>query len=96
MNIALDYSWSCKDEEWQQDYCKRLQNFLFAKGVDKFEDQFNPDGTARQRIMGAGGYQTLRHSLGWVATTAAASLMSTQAKELEICRWSMECKTRTI
>ena len=80
MNIALDYSWSCKDEVWQQEYCNRLQNFLFAKGVDKFEDQFNVDGTARQRIMGAGGYQTLRHSLGWVATTGAASLMSTQAK----------------
>ncbi len=80
MNIALDYSWACKDKEWQQDYCKRLQNFLFARGIDKFEDQFNPDGTARQNIMGAGGYRALRHSLGWVGTTAAASLMSTQAK----------------
>ncbi len=80
MNIALDYSWACKDKQWQQDYSRRLQNFLFARGIDKFEDQFNPDGTARERIMGAGGYRTLRHSLGWVSTTAAASLMGTQAK----------------
>jgi oligosaccharide reducing-end xylanase len=80
MNMALDYSWACKDKQWQQDYCTRLQNFLFARGIDKFEDQFNPDGTARQYIMGAGGYRTLRHSLGWVSTTAAASLMGTQAK----------------
>jgi oligosaccharide reducing-end xylanase len=80
MNIALDYSWACKDKQWQQDYSRRLQNFLFARGIDKFEDQFNPDGTARERIMGAGGYRTLRHSLGWVSTTAAASLMGTQEK----------------
>jgi oligosaccharide reducing-end xylanase len=80
MNIAMDYSWYAKDKAWQQDYCSRLQNFLFARGVDKFEDQFNPDGSARERLMSAGGYQTLRHSLGWVSTTAAASLMSTQAK----------------
>ena len=80
MNIALDYSWSCKDIEWQQDYANRLHNFLYARGIDTFEDQFNPDGSARERIMGAGGYRSLRHSLGWVGATAAASLMSTQAK----------------
>ena len=80
MNIAMDYSWFAKDQEWQQDYCKRLQNFLFCKGVDKFEDQFNLDGTPPDFIMGAGGYRTLRHSLGFVATAAAASIMGTQAK----------------
>lgn len=80
MNIALDYSWACKDIQWQQDYINRLHNFLYARGIDTFEDQFNADGTARQNIMGAGGYRTLRHSIGWVAATAAGSLMSTQAK----------------
>jgi oligosaccharide reducing-end xylanase len=80
MNIALDYSWSCKDMEWQQDYCRRIQNFLFSRGIDKFEDQFNLDGTLPQWVLPAGGYQTLRHSLGLVATSGAASLMGTQAK----------------
>lgn len=80
MNVAMDYSWYAKDKAWQQEYCNRLQDFLFARGVDKFEDQFNPDGSARERLMSAGGYRTLRHSLGWVSTTAAASLMSTQTK----------------
>ena len=42
------------------------------------EDQFNVDGTLPQFVMPAGGYQKLRHSLGLVATSAAASLMGTQ------------------
>jgi oligosaccharide reducing-end xylanase len=70
MNIAMDYSWFAKDKQWQQDYCIRFQNFLFSKGIDSFDDQF---------ILPAGGYQKLRHSLGLVATSAAASLMGTQA-----------------
>jgi oligosaccharide reducing-end xylanase len=80
MNIAMDYSWFAKDKEWQKDYCKRLQNFLFCKGIDSFDDQFNIDGTAPEYILPAGGYTKLRHSLGFVATSAAASLMGTQAK----------------
>ena len=80
MNIAMDYSWFAKDKEWQQDYCKRIQNFLFCRGIDKFEDQYNLDGTLPEFIMPAGGYQKLRHSLGLVATSAAASIMGTQAK----------------
>ena len=32
MNIAMDYSWFCKDREWQQDYCRRIQNFLYCRG----------------------------------------------------------------
>ena len=80
MNIAMDYSWYCKDQTWQQDYCKRFQGFLFSRGIDTFEDQFNPDGSARERIMNAGGYHTLRHSLGLVSTSATASIMGTQAK----------------
>ena len=80
MNIAMDYSWYAKDKEWQQDYCKRIQNFLFCRGIDTFEDQFNVDGTLPNYILQAGGYQKLRHSLGLVSTSAAASLMGTQAK----------------
>ena len=80
MNIAMDYSWFAKDKEWQQDYCKRIQNFLFCQGIDSFTDQYNLDGTAPAYILPAGGYQKLRHSLGLVATSAAASIMGTQAK----------------
>ncbi len=80
MNIAMDYSWYAKDIEWQQGYCTRLHNFLYAQGVDKFVDQFKPDGSPRERLMSAGGYTALRHSIGWVSTVATASLMSTQVK----------------
>jgi oligosaccharide reducing-end xylanase len=80
MNIAMDYSWFAKDKEWQQDYSKRIQNFLFCRGIDTFEDQFNVDGTIPDEVRQAGGYRKLRHSLGLVSTSAAASLMGTQAK----------------
>ncbi len=80
MNIAMDYSWYAKDKKWQQDYCKRIQNFLFSRGIDTFEDQYNLDGTLPEFILPAGGYRALRHSLGLVATSAAASIMGTQAK----------------
>jgi oligosaccharide reducing-end xylanase len=80
MNIAMDYSWYTKDKKWQQDYCKRIQNFLFSRGIDTFEDQFNVDGTLPSYILQAGGYQKLRHSIGLVSTAAAASLMGTQCK----------------
>jgi len=80
MNIAMDYSWFAKDKEWQQDYARRIQNFLFCRGIDTFEDQFNIDGTLPEAVLPAGGYRKLRHSLGLVATSAAASIMGTQAK----------------
>jgi len=80
MNIAMDYSWFAKDIEWQQDYGKRIQNFLYCRGLDTFEDQFNVAGTLPEWIMQAGGYRTLRHSLGLVSTSAAASIMGIQAK----------------
>jgi oligosaccharide reducing-end xylanase len=80
MNIAMDYSWYAKDIKWQQDYGKRIQNFLFCRGIDTFEDQFNLDGTLPTYILQAGGFQKLRHSLGLVSTSAATSLMGTQAK----------------
>jgi oligosaccharide reducing-end xylanase len=80
MNIAMDYSWFAKDQKWQQDYCRRLQDFLYCQGIDTFVDQYNVDGTRPDFILPAGGYRKLRHSLGLVATAAAASIMGTQAK----------------
>ena len=80
MNIAMDYSWFAKDKDWQQDYCRRIQNFLFCQGIDSFVDQYNLDGTLPEFNLPAGGYRKLRHSLGLVATSAAASIMGTQAK----------------
>lgn len=80
MNIAMDYSWYAKDKEWQKDYGKRFQNFLFCRGIDTFEDQFNLEGSLPDTILQAGGFKKLRHSLGLVSTSATASLMGTQAK----------------
>jgi oligosaccharide reducing-end xylanase len=80
MNIAMDYSWFAKDKNWQLDYAKRIQNFFFSKGIDTFEDQFNLDGSRPEFILQAGGYKTLRHSLGLVATVASTSIMGTQCK----------------
>ena len=80
MNIAMDYSWYAKDKTWQQDYSGCIENFLYSKGIDSFEDQFNPDGTRPDFILGAGGYQKLRHSIGLISTLATTSLMGTQSK----------------
>ena len=84
MNIALDYSWSCQDKEWQQQYANIIQNFLYSKGIDDFIDQYNVDGTMVTDTLQAGDYKKgLRHSIGLVATSAAASLVSTHLKGRE-------------
>jgi len=83
MNIAMDYSWYAKDKEWQQDYAVRIQNFLYSKGIDSFEDQYNPDGSRPEFILQAGGYQKLRHSIGFVSTIATTAIMGTQSKSRE-------------
>lgn len=84
MNIALDYSWSCKDKEWQQWYGNTIQNFLYAQGIDTFVDQYNVDGTLPSDTLQAGDFpKTLRHSVGLVATSAAVSLTSTHTKAKE-------------
>lgn len=80
MNIALDYSWSCADRQWQQAYANRIQNFLYSQGVNDFVDQYQVDGTPVTHIMRAGEHQALRHSLGLVATSAAVSLAATDPK----------------
>jgi len=74
MNIALDFTWSGADGEWQSEYGERLQSFFRSQGVDKFVDQYNLDGTPVDNVAEAGGYKALRHSLGLVATVAALSL----------------------
>lgn len=75
MNIAMDYAWFGKDKQWQQNYADRFQLFLRSKGIDSFEDQFNPDGSRPEFILQAGPVKKLRHSLGLVATAATASMM---------------------
>lgn len=83
MNIALDYSWSCADRDWQQEYADRIQTFLYGQGLETFVDQYNVDGTTPERILSAGGYTKLRHSLGLVATSAAVSLAATDERSRE-------------
>lgn len=83
MNIALDYSWACADKDWQREYGHKIQDFLYAQGIDTFVDQYNIDGTTVSEILGAGGYTALRHSIGLVATSAAVSLVCSHPKSKE-------------
>ena len=85
MNIALDYEWSCADGEWQRWYGETIQNFLYSQGIDTFVDQYRTDGTLPEgnEILQAGGFRKLRHSIGLVATSAAASMMCSHAKSKE-------------
>ncbi|MBJ6110855.1 glycoside hydrolase [Hymenobacter sp. BT523] len=83
MNLAMDYVWFGKDRRWQQQYAQRFQGFLRRKGVNTFEDQFNVDGSRPEFILPAGKVKKLRHSLGLVATSAAASLMRPAPPQLD-------------
>ena len=85
MNIALDYEWSCADGEWQREYGQKIQNFFYSKGIDTFVDQYRTDGSLPEgdEILVAGGFRKLRHSIGLVATTAAASVMCSHEKSKE-------------
>ena len=83
MNIALDYRWSGADAEWQQQYGRKIQDFFYSQGIDDFVDQYRTDGTLPEgnEILRAGGSEPkLRHSIGLVATTAAASILNKDAK----------------
>ncbi|QKJ30731.1 glycoside hydrolase [Mucilaginibacter mali] len=84
MNIAMDYVWFGADKNWQQDYAVRFQNFLYSKGIYRFEDQFNLDGSRPEFILQAGPVKKLRHSIGLVATAAATALISKNNKSLEL------------
>ncbi|NDV81606.1 glycosyl hydrolase family 8 [Bacteroides sp. 51] len=93
MNIALDYSWSCADKEWQQAYGNKIQDFLYQQGLTTFVDQYNIDGTMVADTLRAGDYaKNLRHSLGLVATSAAVSLVCTHSKSREFIRQFWEAK----
>lgn len=92
MNIAMDYSWFAKDIKWQQDYAKRFQQFLYSKGLNDFEDQFNVDGSKPDFILQAGGYKKLRHSLGLVSTSATASIMGKDQISLEFVKALWDAK----
>ena len=85
MNMALDYEWSCTDGAWQREYGEKIQNFFYAQGVDTFLDQYRTDGSQPEgnEILQAGGFRKLRHSIGLVATTAAASVMCSHVKSKE-------------
>jgi len=83
MNISMDYAWYGKDAKWQEGYAKRLQSFFKTKGIDSFVDQYNPDGTTPEYILQAGGFRTLRHSLGLLATTATTTLINKKDKKME-------------
>ncbi len=85
MNIALDYEWSCADREWQQQYGEKIQDFFYSQGIDTFFDQYRTDGSLPEgdEILEAGGFRKLRHSIGLVATTAAASTMCSHEKSRE-------------
>ena len=83
MNISMDYVWFGKDKNWQEDYAKRLQNFLRSKGIKTFEDQFNPDGSRPDSILQAGGFKKLRHSIGLVSTAATTALVNKEKNSLD-------------
>lgn len=93
MNIALDYSWSCADREWQQQYGKNIQSFFYSQGVNDFVDQYRIDGTlpAEEEILRAGrAEKALRHSIGLVGTVASTSLLyaDEHTKEFVEALWS--------
>lgn len=96
MNIALDYEWSCADRDWDRWYGETIQNFFYSKGVHDFVDQYRLDGSlpSPDEILQAGGYKTLRHSVGLVATTAAASVMCShpQSREFIDALWNSRNK----
>ncbi|MBQ0057000.1 MAG: glycoside hydrolase [Bacteroidales bacterium] len=83
MNMALDFSWSHADAEWQTAYGNRLQNFLYSQGIDTFLDQYNVDGTTVTDTLSAGGFKELRHTPGFIATSAALSLVCSHSKSRE-------------
>lgn len=93
MNIAMDFNMYHKDAEWQSQYADKFQRTLAGRyGITEFPDQFALDGGAPSFIMGAGGFRKLRHSIGLVATTAAASLMTDNEYSQDIVRhlWDMK------
>jgi oligosaccharide reducing-end xylanase len=90
MNITMDYYWFGKDKAWQQDYAKRIQTFFRSKGVDTFEDQFNPDGSRPDSILQAGGFKKLRHSIGLLATVASTEIIRKDNFDFAHALWNVK------
>ncbi len=80
MNMALDFSWSNADRDWQMKYAETIQNFFYSQGIDSYLDQYQIDGSPVVDTLQAGNGDAkvvnLRHSVGLVSTLAAASLMT--------------------
>ncbi len=78
MNIAMDYSWYNKDAAWQSGYADRFQRTLADRyGVENYPDQLALDGGEPEWFFGAGGFHTLRHSIGFTGAMASTALMAT-------------------
>lgn len=94
MNIAMDFNLYNKDAEWQSEYAGKFQKTVTAFGIEEFPDQFGLDGKEPKMIMGAGGFRKLRHSIGFVGTTATTSLMTDSEVSRELVRhfWEQEMR----
>lgn len=94
MNIAMDFNLYNKDSEWQSEYANKFQHTVAAFGIHEFPDQFGLDGKEPRSIMGAGGFRKLRHSIGFVGTTATTSLMVDSEYSQDLVRefWNMEMR----
>ncbi len=94
MNMALDFSWSNADREWQMKYAATIQNFFYSKGIDSYLDQYQIDGSPVVDTLQAGNGDAkvvnLRHSVGLVSTLATTSLMTNNphAKEFAERLWN--------
>ena len=66
----------------------------YAQGIDTFVDQYRVDGTLPEgnEILPAGGFRKLRHSIGLVATSAAASMLCSHDKRKEFVKALWEAK----
>lgn len=92
MNIAIDYAWSGADAEWQRNYADRIQDFFYKQGIDTFVDQYQIDGKQVEKVLPAGEYESLRHSVGLVGTLGAISLAATDPKSREFAQRLWESK----
>lgn len=66
MNIAVDHAWFAKDP-WQVEACNRLQGFFRSQGMDRYVNQYTPDGKPLSK----------ENSGALVAANAVASLAAT-------------------
>ncbi|MDO5124752.1 MAG: glycosyl hydrolase family 8 [Ruminococcus sp.] len=77
MNIAMDYSWWRKDDEWQVAYANRIQSFFHSEGIGQYLDNYTLDGVAKYNAD---------HSIGAVGCNAVASLAADHNKKWDFVR----------